>query len=612
MQRLPIGMKLSTYEKRFPTGGKVGQARICPTNWWVGMKNPNLQLLIYDQDIHKCSVKITYPGVSVVKVHPGENPNYLFVDLRISPATKPGKFTITLCGAQKTYTYELLARKPLPNRGLSSADNMYLIMPDRFANGDPSNDSFKDMNSDLVNRDKIFFRHGGDIQGIIDRLDYLKEMGITAIWIMPLLESDQPYESYHGYAPTDHYQMDKRYGSNELYKELVEKAHAKGMKVVMDIILNHMGDQHWTIRDIPFKDWINQEWDSYTSSNYRDAVLIDPYASETDRNRLAKGWFDNHMPDLNQHNPFLANYLLYSNLWWMEYSGHDAYRIDTYFYPEQEFVNRWGKRMQEEYPGYTFFGETWVQSPVSQALFTAGNRVAKEKLYLPAVTDFQMNFALMEAANGKQGWTDGVNRLYLTLGYDFLYQDARRNVTFLDNHDMSRLLSSLGNDWKKFHAALTALITVRGIPCLYYGTEIGITGAGGMFGEAGRRDFTGGWKEDKVNKFSSTGREPQEEATYQLLHKLLNYRKQTPALQLGQTRHFIPENGVYVFFRYDKTKRVMVVWNTSDKPVEHKLARYAEMLNGYRTGLDVLSGQSLGLESLQLEATTVRVIELMK
>lgn len=612
MQRLPIGMKLSEYGPHLPTGGKVDKARICPSNWWVGMKNPNLQLMIYDQNIHKCAVKIKYPGVKVLKVHAAENPNYLFVDLQINSSAKPGTLKISLCEGQKTYNYELRARErnPLNNQGLSPADNMYLIMPDRFANGDPNNDRFKDMQSDLVNRDKIYFRHGGDIQGIIDHLDYLQELGITAIWVMPLTESDQPYESYHGYAPTDHYNIDKRFGSNELYKQLVTKAHAKGIKVVMDIIHNHVGDQHWTIRDIPFKDWINQDWTTYTKSNYRDAVWIDPYVSDADRKRLASGWFDSHMPDLNQRNPFLANYLLYNNLWWMEYSGQDAFRIDTYFYPEQDFMINWGKRMQQEYPGFTFFAETWVQSTLSQAQFTAGNRLTDTQRFLPSVTDFQVNYALLESANGRQGWTDGANRLYLTLSNDFLYQDARQNVTFLDNHDVSRFLTVVNNDWRKFHAGLTALLTVRGLPCLYYGTEIGIAGSGGAFGEAGRKDFQGGWKEDKVNKFTAAGRQGQEQVTYDLLHKLLHYRKSTPALQMGKTRHFIPEDGVYVFFRYDDAKRVMVIWNTNEKAVNHQLERYAEMLKGYQKGKDVLKEQMLELKAIAVEPFSVRVIEL--
>lgn len=612
MQRLPIGMELAEYRQHLPIGGKVDKAQICPPNWWVGMKNPNVQLMIYDQNINKCSVKIKYPGVKVLKVHAAENPNYLFIDLQISPSAKPGTLKITLCEAQKTYNYELRNRErnPLRNQGLSPADNMYLIMPDRFANGDPSNDSYKDMQSALVNRDKIYFRHGGDIQGIINHLDYLQELGITAIWVMPLTESDQPYESYHGYAPTDHYKIDKRFGSNELYKELVSKAHSKGIKVVMDIIHNHVGDQHWIIRDIPFKDWINQDWGTYTKSNYRDAVWIDPYVSDADRKRLATGWFDSHMPDLNQRNPFLANYLLYNNLWWMEYSGQDAFRIDTYFYPEQEFMINWGKRMQEEYPGFTFFAETWVQSTLSQAQFTTGNRLTDTQRYLPSVTDFQLNYALLESAQGRQGWTDGANRLYLTLSNDFLYQDARRNVTFLDNHDVSRFLTVVNNDWRKFHAGLMALLTVRGLPCLYYGTEIGIAGAGGSFGEAGRKDFLGGWKEDQVNKFNAAGRNEKEQTTYELLHQLLHYRKNTTALQTGKTRHFIPEDGVYVYFRYDDAKRVMVIWNTNEQAVNHQLGRYGEMLKGYQKGKDILKQQTVELSAIQVEPFSVRVIEL--
>jgi glycosidase len=270
----------------------------------------------------------------------------------------------------------------------------------------------------------------------------------------------------------------------------------------------------------------------------------------------------------------------------------------------------WGKRMQQEYPGYNFFAETWVQSTLAQAQFTAGNKLTNTPRYLPAVTDFQLNYALLKAASGRQGWTDGANRLYLTLSNDFLYQDARRNVTFLDNHDVSRALSVFDGDWRKFHAGLVALLTLRGLPCIYYGTEIGISGSGGSFGEAGRRDFLGGWKEDPINKFTAAGRQGMEETTYQLLRKLLNYRKNTPALQMGKTRHFIPEDGVYVYFRYDNTKRVMMLWNTTDKPQDHKLARYAEMLKGYQNGRDVLTEETLALDAIRLEPFSVRVIEL--
>jgi neopullulanase len=612
-QRMPLGMKKPDYYKRSTAGGTVEKARICPSNWWTGMKNPRLQLMIYDQNIKNCSFSLVYPGVKVVKIHQAENPNYLFIDLWISPQTQPGKMKIQLCGGKKTYEYELLARdrRPGVRQGLSPADNMYLIMPDRFANGDPSNDSKPGMQQTGINRDKIFFRHGGDLQGVIDRLDYIKDLGATAIWLNPVLECDEPYESYHGYATTDHYQIDARFGSNALYKEFVEKAHAKGLKVVMDIVHNHTGDQHWIVKDLPFDNWINQHWNEFTPSNYRDAVWIDPYVSEADRKKLTDGWFDNHMPDWNQRNPFVANYLLYNNIWWMEYSGQDAYRIDTYFYPEQDFMVQWGKRIQEEYPGFTFFGETWVQGLASQAQYTQGSIAAKTPRYLPGVTDFQVHFALQEAMVGRQGWTDGVNRLYITLANDFMYANPLRNVLFLDNHDTNRLLSMLNGNQTQYQSALAAMLCIRGLPCIYYGTEIGMSGAGGGFGEGGRKDFPGGWTEDKENKFSAQGRNAAEEAQFQYLRKLLNYRKNTPALHSGKTRHFIPDNGVYVFFRYNDKQRILVIWNTSDKDLEHSTSRYAEMLSGYTSAKDVVSGETLsGLGTLKVGANGIRVLEL--
>lgn len=615
MQTIPLGTKESEYYYRYAKGGKVDQVRVEPPFWWVGMNHPTVEVLIYDQDIKGATVSVNYPGVKVNKVNEVQNPNYLFVELAIGPGTAAGKFPIelTLNGKKRAYSYELRNRNRQSSRaqGLSNADFIYMLMPDRFANGDPGNDSYNDMNASGANRGKIFFRHGGDIMGIMERLDYLQELGVTAIWPTPVLENDQPYQSYHGYAVTDHYQIDKRFGSNELYQQFVEKCHSRGMKVVMDIIHNHVGDQHWFIRDLPSEDWIHQ-FPEFTRSIYREPVWMDPYGSKVDQDATANGWFDRHMPDLNQQQPQLANYLIQNNIWWIEYSGHDAYRIDTYYYPDQAFLAQWCKRIKDEFPNFHLFGETWVHGPAVQAFFTQNNNlVAGFNSNLPGVTDFQMHYAMMEAVNGKQGWTDGVNRLYYTLAQDFLYEDPFRNVLFLDNHDTNRYFSSIGEDFAKYKTGIALLMTMRGIPCMYYATEILMTGQGGAFGEAGRRDFPGGWREDKVDKFKSSGRNQQEQEAYEYVRKLSQYRKNNPVLHRGKLMQYVPDNGVYVYFRYDGTNTVMVLVNSTDKPVEVSTTRFHERMSGYSTAMDVVSGEILqNLTKISLQRNETKVLEL--
>lgn len=592
-QKLPLGMELSNHGLIPATGGKVDQVRVEPPFWWVGMHHPSVEVLIYDQGIRDFEPEVKYPGVVVRKVTRLQNPNYLFVELEIGPGTQPGKFDF-LCkkGASvKKYPYEIKARNQASDRvqGLHSADFIYLLMPDRFANGDPSNDSVEGMTLEGVNRDKMYFRHGGDLRGVINKLDYLKSLGITAIWLNPVLENNQPYESYHGYAITDHYHIDRRFGSNETYLELVEKAHQKGIKIIMDIVPNHVGDQHYQFRDLPDATWIHQ-FPEYTRTNYRAPVLMDPYAAEKDRATMSDGWFDHHMPDLNQQHPQVANYLTQSYLWWIEYSGHDAYRIDTYAYPDQGYMAGLGKRLEEEYPGFFFFGETWVHGPAVQAQFTEDNHLREGyNSHLPGVTDFQLYYAISEALTRKQGWTEGAARIYYTLAQDFLYEDPFRNVTFLDNHDLSRFFSVIGEDVRKFKSALAFLLTTRGIPMIYYGTEIGMKNFTDPDGKV-REDFPGGWEGDAVNKFLSSGRTDQEQEIWEYIQKLAQYRLQTPALQDGRLTQFVPVDGIYVYFRHDTQKTIMVVMNTHEKEAVVDTARFQERMAGFTSAKEVVTG----------------------
>jgi len=613
-QRLPIGMEKVKHRHITATGGKVDKVRVEPPFWFLGMARPELEVLIYDQNIKDYEVSLANAqGVKLVQVHKVENPNYLFVVLNIGPGAKPGKFNIVLKkGADtKTYPYELRSRLKSSNpQPLNPSDFIYLIMPDRFANGDPSNDSYPDMAQVGVNRQKMYFRHGGDLQGVMNHLDYLTELGVTALWLNPVMENDQPYESYHGYAVTDFYNIDKRFGSNELYNKFVDDCHARGIKVIMDIIFNHCGSEHWFIKDLPSEDWVHQ-WPSDTRPVYRGTINTDPYASQSDLNRVRNGWFDNHMPDLNQQHPRLANYLIQNIIWWTAYSGQDAYRIDTYYYPDQKFTADWAARMEEEFPGIGMFGEVWVENASTLAFYTKNTGFNKDFNYnLPSVKDFPLSFALTDALTQKNDWLTGAIRLYMTLSQDFLYEDAYRNVLFLDNHDLSRFYSTMNEDVDKLKAGYTFMMTTRGIPSLYYGTELLFTGYTNPDGKV-RQDFPGGWPGDPVNKFIAAGRTPKENDAFNYFKKMANYRKANPVLQDGKLTQFVPEDGVYVYFRHNADKTVMCVMNCNDKPMTVATKRFEERTLGFTKAKNIITEEVLnGLDNIQVGRYTTLVLEL--
>lgn len=612
-QKLPLGM-----EEPEPTiipvdGGTIDQSRVEPPFWFTGMAEPTLEILIYDQSIGDHEVKIDYAGIELKQVHRVENPNYLFVEVEIGAGAKAGQFNIELSKGsdQKTYPYELRAKRKDGIQGLDNSDLLYLIMPDRFANGDSKNDSFADMEQVGVNRDKVFFRHGGDLLGVMEHLDYLKDLGVTALWLNPVLENNEPFESYHGYAVTDHYKVDKRLGGNNAYLQLVKLAHERDMKIVMDIIHNHVGDQHWLIQDLPERDFIHQ-YETFTQTNYRAPALMDPYVSRHDLEILTDGWFAPHMPDLNQKNPHVANYLIQNNLWWMEYSGHDAYRIDTYPYPDEDFMVKWCQRVKAEYPDFTFFGEAWVNAPAIQAQFTQDNYLRDNyNSELPALVDFQMYFAINEALTKPMGWTEGVSRIYYTLAQDFLYENPYANVLFLDNHDLTRYATVLNEDLTKFKSGIALMMTLRGIPCLYYGTEIMMTGSGGGFGEGGRKEFPGGWSGDPINKFVAKGRTAKENEAFNYIQQLAKYRAATPALQTGKLMQFVPKDGVYVYFRYDADKTVMIVTNSTEQAVEVDTERFAERMLGFSMARDIITqAVDKNLDSISVNAHQTVILEL--
>ena len=579
--------------------------RIEPMFWWVGMHNPQLQLLVHGENIAATEAQLNYPGVTLVKVHKVENPNYLFLDLTISNDAKAGKFPIvfTQNGKKKLqYVYELKNRDQSASRiqGVTSKDLIYLLMPDRFANGDPKNDVVKGMQETKLNRDSMYYRHGGDIQGVINHLDYLKDLGVTAIWMTPEIENDMPLASYHGYAATDHYKIDARYGTNELFKSYVEQVHAKGMKVVKDVVHNHIGTGHYLYTDMPMKDWLNQ-WPAYTQTSYRDQPVMDIHGSLADKKRMLDGWFVPTMPDLNQRNPFVQNYLTQNHIWWVEYSGIDGLRLDTYPYSDPVYLADWAEKMRAEFPTLGIFGETLVNSVASQAFFTGGNTVnGGFDTKLPGITDAVLKDAIYDALNGKSGWTDGIYRLYATLAQDFLYQDATRNVIFLDNHDMSRFYSMVNEDIQKYKAGMTLLLTMRGIPQVYYGTEILMKNFSNPDGLV-RSDFPGGWKGDATNKFKAEGRTAAENDAFNHFRTLANFRKNNDALQTGKLMQYVPQDGIYVYFRYNDSNTVMVIINTEDKELSLDTSRFDERMATATTATNVITGETIN----QIKTITV-------
>ncbi len=589
--------------------------RVEPMFWWTGMSNPNLQLIVHGNNIASRNVTLKYKGVKLVAVHKVENPNYLFLDLRINSAASSGTFPIIFSKSGEkalTYQYELKKKDRSANRaqGVTNKDLIYLVMPDRFSNGDTKNDSVHGMREMSVDRSKMFSRHGGDLQGIMNHLDYLKDLGVTAIWLTPAVENDEPSASYHGYAVTDHYKIDPRYGTNEQYKQFVDKCHAMGMKVVMDLVHNHAGTEGYTIRDMPMKSWVHQ-WPSYTKSNFRDAAVMDPYASPADRKQMLDGWFDKRMADMNENNPYLQNFLTQNHIWWVEYAGVDGFRLDTYPYNDPQYMADWAKKVRAEFPRLSIFGETLVWSAANQAFFTEGNTVNRGfDTHLPGVTDGVWKEAVYEALNGKEGWTDGVNRLYSVMAQDFLYKDATKNTIFLDNHDMSRFLSVVGEDMTKYKSGMAMLMTMRGVPQMYYGDEVLMKNLSNPDGLV-REDFPGGWPGDKDNKFIAAGRSKKENDAFNYVRTLANYRKTTTALQTGKMMQYIPENGVYVYFRYDNLKTVMVVYNSAEKEQSITTDRYAERINGTLKARNVITDDALELSKLTIPAKGTLVLELL-
>lgn len=579
------------------------------------MKNNTVELLMYGNDIGDFNPSVNYDGVRIERVIKVENPNYLFLDMVIDEAAKPGKVRIDFFKNKKlveSHTWELWQREAgsAQREGFNNADVLYLITPDRFANGDPANDEVAGM-KEKPNRSFKGGRHGGDIEGIRQHLDYIAGLGFTAIWLNPVLENNMAEYSYHGYSTTDFYKVDPRFGSNDSYRQLAQEAKANDVKLIMDMIVNHCGLEHWWMKDLPTSDWINS-WDTYTQTNHRKTLLQDPYASEYDKKILSDGWFVPTMPDLNQRNELLANYLTQNAIWWIEYLGLAGIRMDTYPYPDIHYMTEWTRRIMEEYPYFNMVGEEWFENPAIVAYWQRGkNNPNGYTSYLPGVMDFPVEMQLAKALNAKEEWKAGWINLYEMLALDFVYPNPENLVTFPDNHDMSRFFTQVNEDFNLFKLGLTFILTTRGVPQIYYGTEILMKNPGTTDHGIIRSDFPGGWAADTVNAFAGEGLTSQQKEATIFLKKLLHWRMNTSAVQTGKLTHFEPKDGVYVYFRYDEQQKVMVILNKNESPYSLKLNRFAEMLKGVTSGKDVLSGLTFDMSrAIDLPLKSPLILEL--
>lgn len=599
----------------FMNGYSQKVSRIDPPNWWVGMKNQKLQLMVYGQNISTANVSINYKGVILESIDKVENPNYLFLNLTISSDAVSGKLPIEFKfpkGKPFVIQYELKDREKgsAERKGFDNSDVVYLIVPDRFSDGNPSIDSVKGM-PDKHNRKEPYARHGGDLQGIINHLDYFNQLGVTSLWMTPVLENNQPQWSYHGYAITDFYKIDARFGTNELYKDFVNQAHSKNVKVIKDLIFNHCGGEHWWVKDLPSADWFNQ-WPQFTRTNYRIPTIFDIHASESEKRLMNNGWFDHHMPDLNQKNPYVANYLLQNSIWWIEFAGIDGIRMDTHPYPDKDFMARWCTSVMTEYPNFNIVGETWVNYPAWVAYWQKdAKNTDGYNSNLPVAMDFPLMYAMHKAFSEKDGWDTGLSRLYEILAHDFIYPNPNNLLIFADNHDVGRFQRDSSQAIGNLKLAMAFLLTTRGIPQIYYGTEVlmagnDINGHGDI-----RRDFPGGWASDKHNAFTPEGRNKKQTELWDYTSKILNWRKTATAVHNGKLTHFIPDNEVYVYFRYNQQQTVMVILNNGYQPKVLDTVRFNEFLGDKKSGVDIITGKAVeDLSKIQLSPRSAMIIEL--
>ena len=611
--------------------------RIEPTDWFVGMKNPSVQLMVYGKGIRDAEAVTTdYPGVKIDSLVRLDSPNYLLVYLNVKGA-EAGTMTLKFDvknekGKVKSYTYPyvLKAREMdgKKRKGFDISDVLYMLMPDRFAQGANHNPQIKGMRQYKEDRTQPSLRHGGDLNGIREHLDYFKELGVTALWLTPVLENDSPddergYATYHGYATTNFYRVDPRFGTNDDYRKLCDEAHQKGLKIVMDMIFNHSGFEHPWTQDMPTKDWLNlPQWlkeskgtsnptgTSFLQTSYKLTPVKDPYASKIDLKETTEGWFVPTMPDLNQRNPHLMTYLIQNSKWWIETVGIDGIRMDTYPYADAKGMARWMKELDDEYPNFNTVGETWVTEPAYTAAWQKGSKLSKDNSYLKTVMDFAFFDRLSQAKNeDTDAWWNGMNRLYNSFVYDYLYADPTHVMAFIDNHDTDRFLGN-GRDSLMLKQALALLMTVRRIPQLYYGTEIMMNGTKEVTDGNVRKDFPGGFPGDDHNAFTREGRTKQEQQMFSWLSRLLHWRQGNQVITKGTMTQFIPFNGIYVIARQYKGKTALTILNGTTKSAKMEVKRYAEVIGSTKRAKDILTGRYVDLsKDLQMKPRQSLILE---
>ncbi|WP_313096878.1 glycoside hydrolase family 13 protein [Empedobacter sp.] len=597
--------------------------KVEPMFWWKGMKNPEVQILVYGKDISKYNIELS-DNVKIQNLQKTENPNYVFVTINTNEVNK-SSFKINIKNKNKivdSYTYELKNRQPnSANRtSFTSKDMVYLIMPDRFANGDESNDSKKEL-TDKANRSIPDGRHGGDLRGIINNLDYLQNLGATAVWLTPVNEDNEKQHSYHGYAQTDFYKIDGRYGSNEDYRELSQKLNQRGMMLIQDYVTNHWGISHWMIQDLPSQDWIHKfpgGKDGFRRSNYRTTTQFDKNAAEVDKKEALNGWFDYTMPDMNQSNPLVLNYLTQNAIWWIEYAELGGMRVDTYPYNDKEGMAKWVKAITTEYPNFNVVGEAWMYSSAHISYWQKDSKIAEidnYNSYLPSVMDFPLFSELPKAIKEEESWDKGMIKLYNSFTNDFLYPDINNMFVFMENHDTERWNEIMNGDVNDYKLGLSLISTVRGIPQVYYGSEIGMRGDKSKGDAAIRQDFPGGWKSDKQSAFTNEGRTSEQKTFHDFTAKLFNWRKNKEVIHSGKTKHYMPQNNVYVYFRYNENESVMIILNANPEKQTFKLDRFAESLNGFTSGKDIISDKVLPINTngeITIDGKSSMIIELGK
>lgn len=590
--------------------------RVEPPFWYSDMNHSDLEIMFYGKNIAQYNVTVSN-NITIENIKKTENPNYLFVTIN-TKNVQPSELTFSFKSKEKvafTQKYDLKKRRTNSKyrKSFDSSDMIYLIMSDRFANGNPNNDSDKSV-TEKADRTNPNGRHGGDIQGIINNLDYLKNLGVTAVWPTPLCEDNDERGSYHTYGQSDVYKIDPRFGTNEDYLNLSAELHKRGMKNIMDYVTNHWGYKHWMMNDLPTYDWLHQ-FPGYAQTNYHMSTQFDTNASKVDAKYCMDGWFVKSMPDLNQSNPLVLNYLIQNAIWWIEYADLDGFRVDTYSYNDKAGIANWTKAITDEYPHFNIVGEVWMHNQAQMAYWQKDSKIGaieSYNSYLPSVMDFTLHDAIQSVFNEDNAtWDKGMIKIYDNFTNDFLYPNSNNILVFAENHDTNRFNEWYKKDFKKYQLAMTLLATTRGIPQLYYGSEIGMAGDKGKGDGDIRKDFPGGWNGDSTNAFSASARTTEQQQFYDYTAKLFNWRKSKSIIHSGKMTHYIPENNVYVYFRYNDSESVMVIINNSAEKQTIKTNRFTENIGNFKSGSDVISGTSYELNSeITIEAKSSLILEL--